>query len=600
MRTYYFLPKDNPKDNQSRDNQSYQSIFNNVEIKNVELVTFEEFQLFFSHIKQSIDEGAILLIPSILDSFNAYSYDGVELALRCYFCYVSNKNSKFRIVVLGSETEAAFWEHCSYSNVLKCPHVDYIQNNIYSIKAYLSGLESFDWKINWDECIDALKKINISQPASYKTHHSITNEWSIYRWSKYLGIENIAIQKDIEEFLYFNYLKAIYPESKIDDPKSFLITEKGKVLLIDDEAGKGWDTFFKSFFGYSHSVSFDSIGENFKTLSQKEIVDQTTTKLEAFDPDLVLLDLRLHDEDFETKKPSELTGAKIFDVIKKKINKGIQIVIFSASNKVWNYLPFASEGIILKESPDMSVKLNYTKECIQNLRKTVENCLKKKYLKGFYSKIERVEKLILNSNCFEKRTEEIVGCLEIAFDLLTRGVENIEYNAYAYLQLFLVVEEYTKVGSVIDVTESDLYLCKGAERYRILKDKKQTDGGKIKYESAISFEGGHYCLCKGIYESRFIDTNFRVSSLLIFKFGENTSGTRNWTAIYTVRNTKAAHPKEEVVENKDIDQILDFMLFFFDENNANWRPTTDAFPERNIEEDAALLQAKFGNVKITK
>ena len=202
--------------------------------------------------------------------------------------------------------------------------------------------------MDWGYCIEKIKQLDVKKPASYKTHHSITNEWSIYRWSKYLGIENIEIQKEIEDFLYFNYLKAIYPETTIDDPKSFLVKEKGKVLLIDDEVAKGWDAFFKSFFEFSHSITFKSIGKDFKMLTQEEIVERTKSEITVFDADVVLLDLRLHDEDFETKKASELTGAKIFNAI-KEINKGIQIVIFSASNKVWNYLPFASEGIVLKE-----------------------------------------------------------------------------------------------------------------------------------------------------------------------------------------------------------------------------------------------------------
>ena len=464
MKIYCLVPKDTE--------DTYKAIFKN-DIKDLEIVSYARIQkssqdntldgskYFFEEIKQ-IEDSTIFLVPTILDTFNAIAYGGVEYALKIYFHFVEIKQSNFQIVLLGSEEELAFWNHCEYANILKCPHVDFIPNNIYSIKAYLSGLESLDWSINWDECVDALKKIIIRQPASYKTHHSITNEWSIYRWSKYLGIENIAIQKEIEDFLYFNYLKAIYPESNIDVPKSFLIAEKGKVLLIDDEAGKGWKTFFESFFGYSHGVIFRSIGKNFKTLSQKEIVTQTTAKLETFDPDLVFLDLRLHDEDFETKNPSELIGAKIFNVI-KKINKGIQVVIFSASNKVWNYLPFASDGIILKESPDMSIKLNYTQDCIKNLRETLEKCLKRKYLKEFYSKIKKVEELIFNSNCFEDRTDEIIGCLEIAFDLLAKGVETKEYNAYAYLQLYLIIEEYTKLMSVL-MLQKMIFICVKAQK----------------------------------------------------------------------------------------------------------------------------------------
>ena len=594
MKKYYILSKNTTV-------ESYQSIFNSFELKDIEIVSYDRAvnHVFVDNIVSSKD-SLILFIPTILDPFNAYSYDGVEYALKYYCHFVSIKKEDFQIILLGIEDESAFWKHCEYSSFLRCPHVSYLKNNVYPIKEYLTHIESVVFDMDWTYCIERLKHVNVKKPASYKTHHSITNEWSIYRWSKYLGIENIAIQRDIEEFLYFNYLKAIYPESKINDPKSFYIAEKGKVLLIDDEVGKGWDTFFKSLFENSPDITFDSIGENFKTLSQKEIVDQTTTKLETFDPDLVLLDLRLHDEDFDTtKKASELTGTIIFDVIKEKINKGIQIVVFSASNKVWNYLPFASDGVVLKESPENSMKLNYTQECISNLRKTIENCLKRKILKVFYSKIERVENLILNSNCFEDKTEEIVGGLEIAFDLLTRGVDENEYFSYSYLQLFLVIEEYAKLSSVFDIADNDVYLCNKEKRYRILKDKKQIGNGKMySYDSVLSYDSPkkHFVFNRDSYDTRFIETNFRISALLIFKYNFNESSEKGWDIICENRNTKAAHPKQEKITTEDIHQILDFMIFFFDENNVNWRPISDAFHERSIEDGITLLQEKYCNL----
>lgn len=591
MKKYYILSKNTTV-------ESYQSIFNNFELKDTEIISYDRAldHVFVSDII-SRNESLILLIPTILDSFNAYSYDGVEYALKYYFHFVSIKKEDFQIILLGTEEEVAFWKHCEYSSFLKCPHVSYLKNNIYPIKDYLARIEYGALDIDWTHCIERLKQLDIKKPASYKTHHSITNEWSIYRWSKCLGIANVEIQKEIEDFLYFNYLKAIYSETGTEHSELLYLFEKGKILLIDDEVGKGWHSFFKSFCG--RGPSFSSIGNSFKILTPEEIINNAEQKVKEYNPDVVVLDLRLHDDDFEIKDPLQLTGTKIFERI-KAYNKGIQIVVFSASNKVWNYLPLAADGVILKESPDMSIKLNYTQECIINLRDTLDMCLKRKYLKDFYSKIKKVEEFLLNSNCFEEKTEEIIGCLEIAFDLLKKGVEDKEYNAYAYLQLFLIIEEYTKLMSIIDVTENDLYLCNGTERYRILKDKKSTDSGKYCYSSVISFNNGHYSLQKGRYEDRYIDTNFRVASLLIFKFGENNSGARKWTDINNIRNNKAAHPKSEILSNNEINQILDFMIFFFDDNNANWRSPSKAFPERTADENRDLLKEHFGNVKKLK
>ncbi len=439
MKTFFFVPKQNTSDDSTRDIfEEYGNAFKKADIPNVELVSFDRIQFFLSDTIKDIREESLFMVPSILDSFNAFSYGGVELALKIYFHYASAKNNKFQIIVLGTEEEYAFWEHCRYSSILKCPHVGFIQNNIYSIQNYLLKVEPIDWNIDWDECIERLKRLNVSKPASYKTHHSITNEWSIYRWSKYLSIENIAIQKDIEEFLYFNYLKAIYPESKIDNPKSFLIAEKGKVLLIDDEVGKGWHTFFKSFLSFSHSVTFDSIGSNFKNLSKEDIIAQTEAKIKEFDPDVVLLDLRLHDTDFEDKSPSELTGAKVFEKI-KNYNKGIQIVIFSASNKVWNYLPFASDGVILKESPELSVRDNYTQECIKNMLETLRISLGKgSFLSKLFRDVESIKANLPNNDFGSSISKQF----DLSFLLISKA-ETEEQFAFSYVALYQIIEIIT-------------------------------------------------------------------------------------------------------------------------------------------------------------
>lgn len=589
MRIFYFIYKDNSGDNTI---EKYRDYFKNVDIDDIELITYDGIQKFLSDDIKSIDGDSLFLIPAVLDSFNAYSYDGVELALRIYFYHVINRRNKFRIAILGTEDKAAFWEHCRYSNILKCPHVDFTNNNLFAIKEYLSNLKPINSIIDWDTCIENLKRLNIQPPASYKSHHSITNEWCIYRWSKYLGIENVAIQKEIEDHIYFDYLKTIYHIDPINKSTSFFLNNhKGKVLLIDDEVLKGWDSFFKSLFNYSPNIKYDSMGDDFKSLSQDKIVENVRKKIKCYNPDVVILDLRLHDKDYDAEKTTDLTGIKIFKSI-KEINKGIQIIVFSASNKVWNYLPFASNGVIIKESPEMSVRKNYTNESISNLEKTINKCLDKKYLKDIYVKVDQIKKLLLNSNYFGEKTEETLGNLDVAFDLLTNGLDNVEYFAYAYLQLFIVIESYLNLDTVFKDTFDGFCLLNGMDSYKLLKDKKGSE-----YQSIITYDDRNktYTLNQGVFKRDFIDTNFRGSAILIFKFGEKTSNVYNWKDIIYVRNNKAAHPQKAEVTLYDINKIIDFMLFFFDDNNAKWRPLTDAFSGITIEEGVSLLQEKFCN-----
>lgn len=145
--------------------------------------------------------------------------------------------------------------------------------------------------------------------------------------------------------------------------------------------------------------------------------------------------------------------------------------------------------------------------------------------------------------------------------------------------------------SVFDYTDSDLFLYNGSQRYRILKDKT-TKSGIPTYNAKISMDNGHYCIKESKYTTRFIDTNFLVSAMLIYKFGKDNSSALKWTKIYQTRND-AAHPKEYTITIEDFDRIMDFMLYFFDESKAKWRRIEDAFPDVKIEDQLAALQNKF-------
>ena len=200
--------------------------------------------------------------------------------------------------------------------------------------------------------------------------------------------------------------------------------------------------------------------------------------------------------------------------------------------------------------------------------------------------------MISKSSLYGERTDEVLSSIDIAFDLLAKSDDRNEYKAYSFLQLFLAIEEYVKLPSVIDSSDTGLYLYNGNKRYRILKEKVITKTG-VSYDSKISMLNGHYCIKNGKYINRFFDTNFLVSIVLIYKFGFENSSAQGWTKIYKARNEKAAHPKSSNVSISDFDRILDFMLFFFDSNNVKWRNPNQAFPDITMEDQLKMLQKKF-------
>lgn len=456
---------------------------------------------------------------------------------------------------------------------------------------------------------DFLDFINI-QSGPKVGRHSLANQWGASALSRMVSA-NEVLQNDslinAQKTLYFKYVFAkttdniepyLNPSKDKETPKKLpsKVNANGKrILLIDDEADKGWSTVLDTML--VGNKLFDVIKDrvpNYDSLSA-----DSRNKIESNIYDLIFLDLRMNgDAEENNLEPEKFSGMDILKKIKSR-NKGTQVVIFTASNKAWNLkalLDAGADGYYTKESPELLFPYEVSYGNYVALQKTINRCFEREYLQRIYPKIEQLKKLVKQYNYFGDETDVMLGNIDVSFDLMSKSNEADEYNAYAYLQLFLVIEEYTNLSSVIDVTGDDLYLNKGTERYRILKDKVQTNSGKYKYQAAISFNAGHYALTKGVYESRFVDTNFRVSSLLIYKFGECTSGVRNWTTIYTIRNSKAAHPKSEMVYNSEINQILDFMIFFFDENNANWRPISDAFHERSIDDGITLLQEKYGNL----
>ena len=379
----------------------------------------------------------VLLIPVIYDRTNSTNYDGVEFALQWYF-FLMHLDKKFAVVLLGAEDKASFLMHSDYALFLKCPNVHYVRFRLENLKKHIPAI--LPTHASKKEYIDAVRKLDIKPPLSYKSHHSVTNEWSILRWSKYLAInceELEKLQKDISTSLYYAWLHAIYPISEIQKSNNKHINA-GKILLIDDEADKGWNFFFKNLFLKNH---YRSIGENFKKKKVDEIVEDAIQTVEEFKPDLVILDLRLHDDDFDQTDPEGLSGVKILQKI-KNYNPGIQVLGFSASDKIWNYLALEKyniDGYILKEAPEMSLSAEFTQQAIYKLIKSINFALQKKYLSDIYRRKEDMKGRMSHTKLNQKFIDEIHKQIDISYYLLYQADSGEEY-AYAFVSLYLVVE----------------------------------------------------------------------------------------------------------------------------------------------------------------
>nr|WP_294723797.1 hypothetical protein [Prevotella sp.] len=66
----------------------------------------------------------------------------------------------------------------------------------------------------------------------------------------------------------------------------------------------------------------------------------------------------------------------------KEFNAGIQVIIFSATNKVWNLLAlqkYGADGFIIKEGPENSKEPSFTIQTIENFINTMSLCISNRY-----------------------------------------------------------------------------------------------------------------------------------------------------------------------------------------------------------------------------
>lgn len=335
----------------------------------------------------SQQELEFLLLPiSITENFTEFS--GIVLGHHIRLSS-DEKLRKIPIVFYGFIKQIILLKITPLARILLTENVVYVNLMEYEFHKISESVRSYK---NKDFDIDNfVKTIELHPPANYDSHHGIDNEYALISWSKYVGCYDKLPEQFRREFnsrLYFKYLNFKYNVKEINDKKQFSIVldSKTKVLLIDDEEKKGWESFYNAFFQFSPNVKLLCSEIDFKnSQKQSNIIEQIKEKIEAEKPDIVLLDLRLIDNDFEEAAASEqLTGIKALETI-KEVNRGIQVIVTTSSNKVWNFNLARQRGaydFIIKDGLDDPQK------SIKKLKDSIEGCTKRaKYLKPIWENI---------------------------------------------------------------------------------------------------------------------------------------------------------------------------------------------------------------------
>lgn len=329
-----------------------------------------------------------------------------------------------------------------------------------------------------------VEAVQISPPSNYDSHHSIANEWALVRYFSMfkLDVENekyVSLKKKIEGLDYTKTLHFKYTESQIHRQKfsrKHLYTPvidnvKNRTIgVLEDELNKGWFEYYDYLFELSGAklLAFDNFN---KEESKEELVERLKSWCDKnmFGEDSVdvfIIDIRLHDEDFFEKDFDQLSGVEIIKYIKAK-NPGCQIVVHTASNKVWNYqnvLKYGVSSYCIKESPENFNSRSETKLGINLFCKELSFATGKSYLAELYRRVKNLKedyffktddsKVEFSQKVFSKN-----GLLDQIFNLLIISNEEAILNQ-CLLLCFQILEMYC--GSVGDFQKSGTTLNSGS------------------------------------------------------------------------------------------------------------------------------------------
>ena len=188
----------------------------------------------------------------------------------------------------------------------------------------------------------------------------------------------------------------------------------------------------------------DYLGDDFKNQSQEDIIDKSIKKIKEDDIDVVILDFRLNPNDFIGSNPKDISSIRLLKKI-KELNPGIQVHIFSATNKVWNLQALqdaGADGFIFKDSSETIY------QTINILTDQMSLSLKKaSWLKPIWSKtksiINHLKKQRRNHIIDRDFTGAINTFLELGFESLLNEHNKFSYDS-AFMYYFLILEAISK------------------------------------------------------------------------------------------------------------------------------------------------------------
>jgi CheY-like chemotaxis protein len=360
---------------------------------------------------------------------------------------------------------------------------------------HIEPLKAIEYKIVFLDNIQIL-------PGETEGKHSIANQWGAFAMDKASNTNVLFYNDNLKQTfhkLYFKYIqafqfdydsldKATHIKGNIPVGTANTIEAKNKkILLIDDEAEKGWELVLKKVF---KNGNFQVINE--KVADYNSFSENAKKLIKEGEFDLFLVDLRLNGVQEEEFTPIEnFSGTNVLSEIKNQ-NKGNQVIIFTASNKAWNIKPlldFGADAFYIKESPEYMFSSKVSESNYLSFKSNVETCFERNYLKNISSKICELKNNLKNlKNIYnQKFLDEIEILLDQSFDMHYNAKDEKQY-AYAYVTLYMIIEILNKEFVEEDENKFWCIDAKKLEKWKkidnnivfeISEDKYRSEANKI-------------------------------------------------------------------------------------------------------------------------
>lgn len=376
----------------------------------------DSFDVWVSHqLTEVFNDGTsygLIVLPYSLSTENYMDYSGLRAAAHIRLTE-SWRHQRCPILFMGCERPSFVARFSSLGDILFTSYVFTTQDSLHSLAQWEKYIaDQFAEGMSDAHYQSFLDKIKVAAPENYGSHHTIANEWAVQRWSDMLQFPVEAADTNFRDLLFFKYLRA-----RLGQPQRFTtkwLKENGnlcdmhlregehyRVAYIDDEYHKGWGSLLEHIFTAANIGEFSYFQGFEEGISREELVQRIKSYVDSTDADCYILDLRLHESDFDKDLPTDqLTGHEIARYIRKK-NKANQIVIFSASDKVWNMkedvMKTGAAGYVIKESPEMVYDRNQTYRNFADFLQEVLTACRLSYIKRYVSSLKGKDITVLDS-----------------------------------------------------------------------------------------------------------------------------------------------------------------------------------------------------------